>query len=189
MLTLENQKEWIEKAKSLPQRALEREVAKVRPELATPEKTKYVSENRLNLSLGISQKLLERIQRIQDLESQRTKSAASLEDALEAMAEIYLHRNDPLEKAKRAKPAQLVLRQVEFKREPIPAGVGHQVRVRDLSQCTDVKNGIRCTNRRWLEIHHLKPVSQGGSNEVDNLTTLCQAHHRIEHRLDTPRRA
>ncbi|MBY0471917.1 hypothetical protein K2X30_12185, partial [bacterium] len=32
------------------------------------------------------------------------KSAASLEQALEAMADLYLQKNDPLEKAKRSKP-------------------------------------------------------------------------------------
>ncbi|MGZ3709718.1 MAG: HNH endonuclease [Bdellovibrionota bacterium] len=67
----------------------------------------------------------------------------------------------------------------------------HAVNLRDEVQCTQVSSdGKRCANRRWLEIHHLKPVSEGGKNEAGNLTTLCSAHHRVEHehaRLPSPR--
>ena len=38
-----------------------------------------------------------------------------------------------------------------------------------------------CTSQRWLEIHHIVPVSQGGRDEISNLTTLCHAHHKQRH--------
>lgn len=32
------------------------------------------------------------------------------------------------------------------------------------------------------EVHHVTPVSEGGSNSLDNLETLCISCHRDEHR-------
>lgn len=33
-----------------------------------------------------------------------------------------------------------------------------------------------------LEIHHIKPVSQGGGDEPENLVTLCKCCHRGRHK-------
>ena len=38
-----------------------------------------------------------------------------------------------------------------------------------------------CTNRLWLEVHHLVPLAAGGSNESENLATLCSRHHALVH--------
>ncbi len=35
-----------------------------------------------------------------------------------------------------------------------------------------------------VEIHHVTPVSEGGLSTLENLMTLCSAHHRIEHSID-----
>ena len=39
-----------------------------------------------------------------------------------------------------------------------------------------------CRNAAFLDLHHVKPRSEGGRNDVDNLITLCGAHHRAAHR-------
>jgi Holliday junction resolvasome RuvABC DNA-binding subunit len=39
-----------------------------------------------------------------------------------------------------------------------------------------------CRNAAFLDLHHVQPRSEGGGNEVDNLITLCGAHHRAAHR-------
>ncbi|NNF87899.1 MAG: hypothetical protein HKM97_05200, partial [Acidimicrobiia bacterium] len=36
-----------------------------------------------------------------------------------------------------------------------------------------------CTSRYRLEIHHIIPRSQGGTHDLENLTTLCWWHHHI----------
>jgi hypothetical protein len=213
VLTRENQAEWISKAQTLPQKSLEKEVARVAPREAAPERATYLSETYLKLTLGISEKLHLKLKRIVDLESQRTRHAAKLEDALEAMAELYLQKNDPLEKAKRAKVAtaaaapaaqepdpstQPVARQAGSEgpapgpavrntlpatRIPLPAVVRHAVNTRDQRRCTHRdRAGTRCPETRWLDIHHVRPVSAGGNNEPGNLTTLCFAHHRMNHK-------
>jgi HNH endonuclease len=43
-----------------------------------------------------------------------------------------------------------------------------------------------CHNRRFLEIHHLRPRSKGGKNNPDNLVTLCSACHRLSHEWQIP---
>jgi hypothetical protein len=183
VLTLANQDEWVEKAQTLSSRKLEEEVARFAPREAVQERLKPVNEDRLELRLGISKALEEKLKRVQDLESQRTSRAASFEDSLNAALEVYLERNDPVRRAER------ILKKT-LKENAAPARVtGHivqslkyQVQSRDTGQCTH-KNplGKRCENRRWLDIHHIRPRSSGGLNTVENLTTLCSAHHKMEH--------
>jgi 5-methylcytosine-specific restriction endonuclease McrA len=31
-------------------------------------------------------------------------------------------------------------------------------------------------------IHHVQPVSAGGTDELSNLVALCDRHHRVAHR-------
>lgn len=49
--------------------------------------------------------------------------------------------------------------------------------VRDNHQCTH-KDGYCCGT---LQIHHIIPLSRGGSNNPSNLTTLCYYHHSLMH--------
>lgn len=101
VLTLENQDEWVEKAKILSTRKLEEEVARVAPREAAPERIKVVAEDRLELRMGISKALQEKLKRVQDLEAQRMGRAVSLEDTLETLLEVYLETKDPVKRAER----------------------------------------------------------------------------------------
>ncbi len=226
VLTAQNSNHWLELAKNLPKQKLEKEVAKVAPQAATPELVKYVSEDRLAVRLGLSEKNLERLRRVQDLVSQKTRKPASLEDALEDLLVFYLQKKDPVEKAKRWTTAKVVNPAKEStalaaKQQPqsegsnfessrnaltgetpdaaapvpgtdtkvqralirhsLPMKLKHQINLRDRGQCTQTKNGERCQNKRWLDVHHQIPLSKGGTNELKNLTTLCWAHHRMQH--------
>ena len=191
VLTPDNQDEWIEKAKTLTTRNLEKEVARIAPQAAQPERVRYVSENRLNLSLSLDEKNLEALKRVQDLESQRLERAVSLEETLAAMSAFYLEKKDPVEKAKRieaktgpqASDVTGQARQPAFRRRPLPAALEWQVLLRDGGQCTHKgAKGLRCTQRRWLQVHHIQLLSEGGADRLENLTTLCFAHHRMQHR-------
>jgi hypothetical protein len=68
------------------------------------------------------------------------------------------------------------------KRIPIPAHIKNAVNARDRGQCTVIgADGKRCTNRRWLHLHHVLEVSRGGTNAIENITSLCEGHHRALH--------
>ncbi|MBI2606081.1 MAG: HNH endonuclease [Deltaproteobacteria bacterium] len=67
-------------------------------------------------------------------------------------------------------------------REPIPANLLHQINLRDQRRCQfKAPGGEPCGQARWTEIHHLTPVSKGGSNTLENLRTLCSVHHKWIH--------
>ena len=202
VLTLANQEEWVEKAKSLSTRQLEEEVVRVAPKQATPERIKIVSEDRVELRLGLSKAAKEKLKRVQDLESQRTARPVSIEEALEALLAVYLESKDPIKRAERVMnrkkkrvaaddaPACVtghVERYRSENREPIPAIVRHQALLRDEGRCAYLNElGERCENRRWIDLHHIRPRRLGGANTLGNLITLCSAHHSMQHGPDDP---
>jgi hypothetical protein len=106
VLTPENQSEWIEKASTLSSRELEREIARVRPTEATPERATYVSGDRLKLELGISENELANFKRAQDILCQSRKRQVSLEETLKVMNSEFLERHDPVQKAARHQARQ-----------------------------------------------------------------------------------
>lgn len=193
VLNSENKAEWLEKASTFSLRALEKEVVKVRPSLATRERASYTAPSRIKLELGLSEKNMLKLRRAQDLLSQSQKRVVTLEETLVTLTGEYLHKHDPLEKAKRQmikgkltpqSPSEKVdkLDASLVARTPIQATTLHQVNLRDQRRCTHTNsNDIRCNQTRWLEIHHIIPVSQGGTNELTNLITLCSAHHDFTH--------
>ncbi len=87
------------------------------------------------------------------------------------------------------RPSQCVAKQAA---RPIPAThrnaraiaaeVKHRVNVRDHGQCQHVySDGRQCESHTFLEVHHRIPVSRGGPGTLDNLVTLCSAHHKHLH--------
>ncbi|MGZ6311755.1 MAG: hypothetical protein ACXWOH_14055, partial [Bdellovibrionota bacterium] len=60
VLTLENQEEWIEKAKSLSSRELEREVARVAPQEPV-ERIKAIGNDRVQVTIALSEELMKEI--------------------------------------------------------------------------------------------------------------------------------
>lgn len=48
---------------------------------------------------------------------------------------------------------------------------------RDNHECTECDP--TCSGP--LQVHHLIPLSKGGTNDHDNLVTLCQRHHEMKH--------
>jgi hypothetical protein len=246
----ENSTEWLQKAATLTQRQLEKEVVKVRPLSAVQERTSYVTESRIKLEVGLSETQMLRLRKAQDLVCQSSAKHASLEDTLVALTEFYLRHRDPVSKAKRvivkkgsspkAKPKAMskpmpmpmpmkkdtskVTQSTKQKqagalrsdsssntnlstsletsspalnsvgsipipisipvhhREPIPAAILHVINLRDQRKCTFINAlGRPCGQTRWVEVHHIKPVSRGGKNTPDNLITLCSGHHRLLH--------
>jgi len=67
----------------------------------------------------------------------------------------------------------------------IPRSVRREVDRRDGGQCTFARaDGLRCSERRALEMHHVQPFARGGQNTVDNLTLRCKTHNLYAAELD-----
>lgn len=182
VITPENSAHWINTAQQMTSRELEKAVVSINPK-ATIEKMKYVASDRVQFQCGISEELMNKMKRAQDLLSQKLKRPASMEEVLEALASGYLQREDPVLKAARTRSNK---QQVPgLVRRPIPIAVKHEVAKRDHGQCSFVdKEGKRCTSTRFVSMHHVKPVSMGGKHSAENLATLCFNHHRLFHDRD-----
>lgn len=244
VLTPQNYKTWLKLAASKTHRELEREVTIASPQNAIAESryvpTLAITEEkitikrdlpRIELQLGVSEALMLKLRRAQDIESQRNKKNLNLEQTLEEVLCLYLEKRDPLKKAKRqdakgklltdqnqtcrsvdknsahaknnnptihsaspTKEERAKSQSQELERNQriaphkrasraLPARLKHQLQIRDDGQCTYVDSlGRRCLSRRFLEAHHIRPVSLGGENTLENLTLLCSGHHKVVHR-------
>ncbi|PIU01079.1 MAG: hypothetical protein COT74_00820 [Bdellovibrionales bacterium CG10_big_fil_rev_8_21_14_0_10_45_34] len=275
VITPENKQRWIELCKTLPCKKLEKEVVLVNPKEAVYEGARTVQENRIKLTIGVSEELYEKFQRAQDILCQRTQKPLNYEATLEQIVEFFVEKADPLRKAQRAtekqvvaktkrkscdsslsrpsekamaekveaeeaeevksssskSPNQLFLRTVNPRpqaraiqreqknlmersnseietaknqlftrtvklrlkrrvidreqrshRKNLPAEVRHTVILRDGNRCTHRNNrGFRCPEKRWLDFHHIIPVSHGGKDNPENVTILCRSHHLQHH--------
>jgi 5-methylcytosine-specific restriction endonuclease McrA len=71
------------------------------------------------------------------------------------------------------------------RRKIIKAASHHAVMLRTGGRCAFVnERGERCNEDRFLHLHHIVPLSQGGSDEPSNLTYLCSGHHALVHQLN-----
>lgn len=69
-------------------------------------------------------------------------------------------------------PNEGVRRQTSIKRNPIESRLRHEVFKRDQFRCKECGRGNK---EVVLHVDHIIPVSQGGTDELDNLQTLCSA--------------
>lgn len=151
VVTPENKTEWIEKAKEMSQRKLEQEVAKFFPKEAIPEKIKYVSETRLKLEIGLHEEVMALIHKAQDLISQKSKSAATIEVTLKAVITDYLSRHNPVQKAQRIENSKTKKKEGGFKKE---------------NQCSDIQEQI-------LDRQNLMAEEQIQKLKNQSLNDLC----------------
>jgi hypothetical protein len=73
-------------------------------------------------------------------------------------------------------------------RKPAPrtpsVAVKRAVWVRDLGRCVFVgSGGHRCSERRFVEFHHVDPYALGGEASVDGIQLRCRSHNDYEGRL------
>ncbi len=63
----------------------------------------------------------------------------------------------------------------------VPMHIKRAAERRDGGQCAFVsKGGHRCTERTFLEFHHIVPYAQGGSATVENISLRCRRHNQYE---------
>jgi hypothetical protein len=74
------------------------------------------------------------------------------------------------------RPANRASRVAHPASRAIPAEVERAVRARDGEQCAFVsKDGRRCGERRFLELHHRQPWIAGGGGTTGNISLRCRA--------------
>ena len=202
ILTSENKTVWIEKASILTKAKLEKELVQANPELQKRETVRRIQPERFSVNFSVSEELMTKLKRVQNLLSTKKRKNMNLEDSLNELVSKFLEKNDPVVKAKkvlakRASPvksneSKVVQKSETFlvlglkpsqKRQPIPAATKHALYLQNNGECTYVAtNGNKCQSSRWLNIHHKHHVANDGTNNLSNLQTLCEAHHRYVHK-------
>ena len=170
-------------------------------ESAVPEEPNCY-EVRCSVSAAVRAKL----ERTQELLSNKVPLGASLEDVLDAALECYLEKHAPERRAAR-RTERLAKRRAarcsagEAKQESkeqaseeketssqapapssrhVPATLSDTVHLRDGGQCTyESADGMRCTRRTNLHIDHIVPLSRGGTTCEANLRLLCGPHNQF----------
>jgi hypothetical protein len=199
--------ELIEFAKTHSKREIEEEVAKRNPKAGVRDRVRPLNAEYDEMKVRLKKSVSRNLGRARAL-----NPSCDLAQTLEVMIEFYLDHKDPVRKAERAqgrkqaeakpvtnpmakpaprpeaKPASAPEKfRPGTKRVPLTAEQAHAVNVRDRRCCAFVGvDGQRCGSDRWTEIHHIHPVSLGGTNDPDNLTTLCSFHHDLVHQLSLP---
>jgi 5-methylcytosine-specific restriction endonuclease McrA len=142
-----------------------------------PAVVKSLDAERYKVQFTVTRSTFEKLRRVQDLMRHTCPNgdvAIVFERALTML----------LEHLERTKAAQ-----VTRPRQPpgatagsrhIPAPVRRAVWERDHGQCAFVGTRGRCTERGFLEFHHILPFADGGLATVENIQLRCRAHNQYE---------
>jgi 5-methylcytosine-specific restriction endonuclease McrA len=189
-LARETKLEIVESIKNKTRVETERELMRLLPEAASCPKTheRRISVDATRLALNVSDRLMEKIKRLQELWAHVNPSMEYME-LIERAVDQTLKRIDPAlrtpklstrrleESSKRCvKKAGLVRRPTYYSVE-----VDRELWQRADSQCEfiDARLGTRCTCKFGLEREHVIPIAKGGTNELSNLKLLCKAHNLL----------
>ena len=63
-------------------------------------------------------------------------------------------------------------------KQTIPPALRRAATLRDQRRC----QVPGCSNATWLDVHHIELRSEGGPHSLQNLVSICGAHHRALHR-------
>ena len=64
--------------------------------------------------------------------------------------------------------------------QAIPSGTWRRIRNRVLSR--DGWRCVRCKRYGYMQVHHVKPLSEGGENDLSNLVSMCRDCHLDFHK-------
>lgn len=122
----DNHEDWIEKAANLTQHEVQREVVKVRPKEIVPDRMQPVTPDHTAINCTVSTRVENKIRRVKEVLLQIRRKSCDMEQALEAMADLFLEKHDPVLKARRnlSKPNNATFLRNE--KGPIPAPIARE---------------------------------------------------------------
>jgi hypothetical protein len=144
----------------------------VRPDVIAP-----LAPERYKVQFTATRELHDKLRRAQDLLRHTIPDgdiAAVVDRALTLLVEDLERRK--LAATPRPRPPQSLTSESRY----IPAAVKRIVWARDAGQCTFVGAQGRCTERGFLEFHHLVPFAAGGETSAGNISLRCRAHNQYE---------
>jgi hypothetical protein len=140
-----------------------------------------LSPDRYRVQVTIGTGTLEKLRLAKDLLRHSVPSgdeAVILDRALTALLEDIARRRCAATSSPRPAPG------ATSGSRHVPAEVRRRVWLRDAARCAFVgTGGRRCSERSFLEFHHVKPFALGGEATVENVQLRCRSHNAYEARL------
>ena len=177
-------------------REVEKEIARIAPREAKLEKLREINPEESTLELTVSKELREKLERLKALLSHKNPSL-KMSGVLEIISDMALKqlkkRTSPKSEAaskvgsakneiinSHATSPEIARASNNKKRSRyIPAKTKRAIFQRATHQCEfTAHNNKRCEATHFLEIDHIKPYSQNGSNALQNLQLLCRQHNQ-----------
>lgn len=144
---------------------------------STPGVVKPLAPERYKIQLTISRDTHDKLRRVQDLLRHTVPTGDPVVIFDRALTVL-------LEQLEKRRCAQTPRPRSPTKSAPsarhIPAAVRREVWRRDGGRCAFEGTDGRCTERGFLEYHHVEPYALGGPATVDNIQLRCRAHNAFE---------
>ena len=142
-----------------------------------PATVKPLDPARYRVQFTVAAATFEKLHRVQDLMRHQCPSgdlAVVFERALTLLLE-HLERTKLAQVSRSRESSGSASRS-----RRIPAAVRRAVWTRDEGQCAFVGARGRCTERGFLEFHHVVPFADGGASVIENIQLRCRAHNQYE---------
>lgn len=142
------------------------------PTIVTP-----LAPERYKLQLTISRETHDKLRHVQDL-LRHTLPSGDPAEILDRAITLLLEDLERRRFAQTASPRESGTPPSGSRH--IPAAVRREVWRRDEGQCAFVGTKGRCTERGFLEFHHVEPYAAGGAATAENIQLRCRAHNAYE---------
>lgn len=148
------------------------------PEAPKPiAQVKPLAPEYYKVQFTVSRDTHDKLRQAQDLLRHRVPTgdvAAIFDRALTLLlAELHRTKHAATERPRSPRPSGSHSRHV-------PAAVKREVSKRDGGQCAFLGAAGRCSERGFLEYHHVVPFADGGTTTAANLELRCRAHNSYE---------
>lgn len=154
------------------------------------EKIRMHRDGSVTIEMTLSKEDYAKLRRIRDINSHRNHNA-KLSDVVAAAAEFFLKKRDAIRKKSlvvaptfysdpnKSLPTKPLPERC--KRIKLSVHVERAIHHRDRScRWVDPRTEIRCESTFQTQIDHRIELSEGGSNEIENLQLLCGVHNRLK---------
>lgn len=136
-----------------------------------------LAPERYKLQLTLSAETHGKLRRAQDL-LRHTVPNGDLAVIVDRALTLLVRELERTKFAETARPRRAKIPQTRSRR--IPAEVRRRVWHRDGGRCAFLGTEGRCTERGFLEFHHVVPYADGGESVAENLELRCRSHNAYE---------
>ncbi len=169
-----------EEAAEPPPALGEAEVAAGPPPAPEVTRTRPLAPGRYALEVTIEKETQDKLVRAQALLRHRNPGGG-LGEVIDRALDALLAKLEKEKFGQTNRPRKAKARGADADARYVPAEVQRAVHERDGEQCTfQSDDGVRCTERGFIELDHRTAVALGGKPTVEGIRVLCHAHNQYE---------